>query len=289
MSVAESLLSQRAAPVDMAALEAKVAGSSFYAAMKRMPPRERAAMFAIYAFCRAVDDIADDGVGARADRAIQLDAWRADIEALYAGGEPGQAAFLETAVRDFHLQKPDFLAIIDGMAMDVAEDIVAPDDAVLDLYCDRVASAVGRLSVKVFGMDDGPGTALARHLGQALQLTNILRDIDEDAAIGRFYISRQALETAGMAVSDPLTLAADPRLDTACRYIAAKAKAHYAAADQVMAARPQGQLLAPRLMEAVYSRILERMQAKGWAPPRQRVSLSTLEKLWVVLRCSLRS
>jgi squalene synthase HpnD len=289
MSLAEPLTATRAAPVDMAALEAKVAGSSFYAAMKRMPPHERAAMFAIYAFCRAVDDIADDGVGARADRAVQLDAWRADIEALFAGGELGQAAFLETAVRDFHLQKADFLAIIDGMAMDVAEDIVAPDDAMLDLYCDRVASAVGRLSVKVFGMDEEPGIALARHLGQALQLTNILRDIDEDATIGRFYISRQALGAAGMATSDPLTLAADPRLDVACRYIAAKAKAHYAAADQVMAARPKGQLLAPRLMEAVYSRILERMQAKSWAPPRRRVSLSTLEKLWVVLRCSLRS
>jgi phytoene/squalene synthetase len=236
MSLAEALPSQRAAPIDMAALEAKVAGSSFYAAMKRMPPHERAAMFAIYAFCRAVDDIADDGIGARADRALQLDAWRADIEALYADRDPGQAAFLETAVREFQLEKADFLAIIDGMAMDVAEDIIAPDDDALDLYCDRVASAVGRLSVKVFGMDEQPGIALARHLGQALQLTNILRDIDEDAAIGRFYISRQALDAAGMTVSDPLTLAADPRLDTACRYIAAKAQAHYAAADQVMAA-----------------------------------------------------
>jgi squalene synthase HpnD len=289
MSLTEPQAPSRATPVDMAALEAKVAGSSFYAAMKRMPPPERAGMFAIYAFCRAVDDIADDGQGARADRAVQLNAWRADIEALYAGGDPGQAAFLATAVRDFQLEKADFLAIIDGMAMDVAQDIVAPSDDELDLYCDRVASAVGRLSVKVFGMDEAPGLALARHLGQALQLTNILRDIDEDAEIGRFYISRQALDAAGMAVSDPLTLAADPRLDKACRYIAARAKAHYAEADKVMAARPKGQLLAPRLMEAVYSRILERMLAKGWTPPRQRVSLSTLEKLWVVLRCSLRS
>ncbi len=90
----------------MAALEAKVAGSSFYAAMKRMPPHERAAMFAIYAFCRAVDDIADDGQGARADRARQLDAWRADIDALYAGQDAGQAAFLDAeAVRDFGLRK----------------------------------------------------------------------------------------------------------------------------------------------------------------------------------------
>ena len=273
----------------MTALEAKVAGSSFYAAMKRMPPHERAAMFAIYGFCRAVDDIADDGQGARSDRAVELDRWRADIDALYAGRNPGQAAYLADAVQSFHLEKADFLAVIDGMAMDVARDILAPDDAELDLYCDRVASAVGRLSVKVFGMEAEAGAALARHLGQALQLTNILRDIDEDAAIGRFYISREALAVAGIEAADPVLLAGDPRLDVACRYIAAKAKAHYAAADQVLAARPKGQLLAPRLMEAVYSRILQRMETQGWAAPRRRVSLSTLEKLWVVLRCSLRS
>ena len=289
MSISEDAPAVATAAIDMAALEAKVSGSSFYAAMKRMPVHERAAMFAIYGFCRAVDDIADDGQGDRVDRAAQLEAWRADIDALYAGRDPGQAAFLMDAVQSFHLEKEDFLAVIDGMAMDVAQDIVAPDDAELDLYCDRVASAVGRLSVRVFGMEEGPGAALARHLGQALQLTNILRDIDEDAAIGRFYISREALDAAGMSAADPIPMAADPRLDAACRYIAAKAKAHYAAADQVMAAHPKGQLLAPRLMEAVYSRILQRMEAQGWAPPRRRVSLSTLEKLWVVLRCSLRS
>ena len=88
----------------------------------------------------------------------------------------------------------DFLTVLDGMDMDVAEDIVAPDLATLDLYCDRVASAVGRLSIKVFGMEEGPGFELAHHLGRALQLTNILRDIDEDAAIGRLYLPREYLE-----------------------------------------------------------------------------------------------
>ncbi len=272
---------------DFAALEAKVAGSNFYAAMKIMPPKHRAGMFAIYAFCRAVDDIADDQSGARPERAAALDQWRADLDALYAGGDPGQAAFLQEVVREFALEKADFIAVIDGMAMDVAGDIVAPDAATLDLYCDRVASAVGRLSVKVFGMEEGPGIALSHHLGRALQLTNILRDFDEDAAIGRLYVSSDALEAAGISVSDPQTVVADPRIDIAARVLAAEARAHYAAADRVMKTASQGQLRTPRLMREAYGRILERMMTVGWAPPRHRVSLSKAEKLWVLARYGL--
>jgi phytoene synthase len=272
---------------DFAALEAKVAGSNFYAAMKIMPPKARAGMFAIYAFCRAVDDIADDQSGARPERAAALDRWRLDLDALYAGGDPGQAAFLRDAVRGFALEKADFIAVIDGMAMDVAGDIVAPDAATLDLYCDRVASAVGRLSVKVFGMEDRAGIALSHHLGRALQLTNILRDFDEDAAIGRLYVSRDALAAAGIPVSDPATVVADPRIDIAARILAAEARAHYAAADRVMKTASQGQLRTPRLMREAYGRILERMMTVGWAPPRHRVSLSKAEKLWVLARYGL--
>jgi squalene synthase HpnD len=272
---------------DMAALEAKVAKSSFYAAMKMMPPQERAGMFAIYAFCRAVDDIADDQQGERAGRAAALDGWRRDLDSLYAGGEPGQAAFLVEAVHGFGLEKADFVAVIDGMAMDVDGDIVAPDAATLDLYCDRVASAVGRLSVKVFGMDHEPGVALAHHLGRALQLTNILRDLDEDAGIGRLYVSRDALAGAGVPVSTPSQVIADPRIDAAARVLAEAARGHYAAADKVMRTARRGQLRAPRLMRAAYGRILDRMQAEGWAAPRRRVSLSKAEKLWVLARYGL--
>jgi phytoene synthase len=274
---------------DMKALEAKVANSSFYAAMKLMPPRGRAGMFAIYAFCRAIDDIADDHEGARSQRAAALDQWRADLDALYAGGDPGQAAFLARPVREFGLKKADFLAVIDGMAMDVAGDIVAPDAATLDLYCDRVASAVGRLSVRVFEMEEAAGVALAHHLGRALQLTNILRDFDEDAGIGRLYVSSDALAAAGVPLSDPATVVADPRIDGAARILAAEAQAHYVAADRVMRAARQGHLRAPRLMRAAYGRILDRMLTVGWTPPRHRVSLSKAEKIWVVLRHGLRA
>ena len=97
----------------------------------------------------------------------------------------------------------DFLAIIDGMDMDVAADIRAPDWATLDLYCDRVASAVGRLSTRIFGLEARDGEPLAEHLGRALQLTNILRDLDEDRELGRLYLPREALDKAGIGDSDP--------------------------------------------------------------------------------------
>ena len=271
----------------MAALEAKVAKSSFYAAMKMMPPKGRAGMFAIYAFCRAVDDIADDQQGSRPERAAALDQWRADLDALYAGGEPGQAAFLVEPVRDFDLDKADFIAVIDGMAMDVAGDIVAPDAATLDLYCDRVASAVGRLSVRVFGMERQQGIALSHHLGRALQLTNILRDFDEDAGIGRLYVSSDALAVAGIPLSDPAAMISDPRIDAAARVLAQEARGHYAAADRIMSASRQGSIKAPRLMRAAYGRILEHMLVQGWSPPRVRVGLSKAEKIWVLLRYGL--
>ena len=274
------------APVDMEALWAKVRHSSFYAAMKTMPPKEREAMFAIYAFCRAVDDIADDQQGDRAGRTAALDAWRRDLDRLYTGADVGLAAFLKKPVRDFDLERADLEAIIDGMQMDVDADIVAPDHATLDLYCDRVASAVGRLSVKVFGMERQPGIDLAYHLGRALQLTNILRDLDEDAGIGRLYVSSDALAIAGLPVSDPATVVADPRIDVAARQLAAEANQHYEAAERVMRSA-KGQLKAPRLMGAAYGRILKHMLVQGWKPPRRRVSLTKGEKLWVLVRYGL--
>ena len=271
---------------DIAALEAKVRKSSFYAAMKTMPPKEKAGMFAIYAFCRAVDDIADDQQGSRAEREAALNAWRKDLANLYSGKDPGQAAFLVQPVKDFDLEIADFLAIVDGMQMDVDADIVAPDHATLDLYCDRVASAVGRLSVKVFGMERQPGIDLSHHLGRALQLTNILRDIDEDAGIGRLYLSRDVLAKAGVPIADPHAVIAEPGIDAAAQLIAAEALQHYQAADRVMRTA-KGQLKAPRLMRAAYGRILERMQQVVWKPPRHRVSLSKGEKLWVLVRYGL--
>jgi phytoene synthase len=266
------------------AVRKKASGSSFYTAMRLMPKDEREAMFAIYAFCRKVDDIADDGIGTRPERHARLDAWRADLDALYAGAPPPAAAFLAPAVAHYGLRKEDFRTILDGMDMDVAEDIVAPDLATLDLYCERVASAVGRLSIKVFGMEEVPGFKLAHHLGRALQLTNILRDIDEDADIGRLYLPREYLFAAGFKSLDPKMVVSDARVDIACRRLAALAHEHYDKSQNVLAEKPKGRIVTPWLMGAVYSEILKRTEQAGFAPPRARVSLGKGKLLLLVLR-----
>ncbi len=133
-------------------------GSSFYAAMRILPRAQREAMFQIYSFCRQVDDIADSD-GPRDARLAALQQWRDDIDALYQGHPPARLRDYEASVKSFGLRREDFLAIVDGMEMDVPQDIRAPDMATLDLYCDRVASAVGRLSVRVFGLPEQDGIA----------------------------------------------------------------------------------------------------------------------------------
>jgi phytoene synthase len=240
-------------------------------------------MFAIYAFCRAVDDIADDGMGKREERRAALGAWRADLESLYAGGAPGCAAFLAHAVKRYGLRKQDFLAVIDGMEMDVEEDIRAPSLEMLDLYCERVASAVGRLSIKVFGIGEKPGFALAHHLGHALQLTNILRDLDADARVGRVYLPREYCADACLVVREPKRTVADPAVDSVCRRVAQLAHNHFQEATRILRARPKGRLRAPKLMAAVYAEILHEMEKQGWAPPRRRVSLSKARLAAIVL------
>ena len=279
MSKSESLPASQ-----IAAVKKKASGSSFYLAMRLMPRKERDAMFAIYAFCRRVDDIADDGLGTRPERHEKLEAWRYDLDALYGGQSPARVNFLAPAVAQFGLRKEDFFTILDGMDMDVTEDIVAPDLPTLDLYCERVASAVGRLSIKVFGMDEGPGFKLAHHLGRALQLTNILRDIDEDADIGRLYLPREYLFAAGFKSLDPKMVVSDPRVDGVCRAVAAMAHAHYDKAAAILAKKPKGRIATPRLMGAVYGEILKATEAAGFAPPRHRVSLSRGKLLSLLLR-----
>ena len=256
--------------------------------MRLLPPAERAAMFAIYAFCRVVDDVADEPGPTPDERRAELDRWRADVAGLFAGSPAPRIAYLDEHVRRFGLKQADFLAIVDGMEMDVGAPIIAPDYATLDLYCDRVASAVGRLSVKIFGMPDGPGETLAYHLGRALQLTNILRDLDEDAEMGRLYLPFEALAIAGIvAPYDPVAVVNDPRIDAACRWVAGKAHEQYALADAVLKSRPPGRIRSPRLMREVYQQILRETEAVGWAPPRRRVSLGKARLIWIVLRHGL--
>jgi len=262
----------------------RASGSSFYAAMRIMPPPQRKAMFEIYSFCRAVDDVADDH-GPPEPRLRELARWRADINALYDGGiaAPTVSGLVEP-IRDFGLQRDDFLAVIDGMEMDARSDIRAPDLETLDLYCDRVASAVGRLSVKVFGMENADGLALAHDLGRALQLTNILRDLDEDAAMGRLYLARDWLEDAGITTPDPPTVMQHPNLEKACQPALERIERHFRKADAVMNRYPRRVVRTPRLMAEAYKLILQQLRARGWSPPRARVRISRPLLVWLLLR-----
>ena len=263
--------------------ETAASGSSFYAAMRILPRAQREAMLLIYSFCRQVDDIADSN-GPREERMAALQQWRDDIDALYRGDPPPRLKDYVASVKSFGLQRDDFLAIVDGMEMDVPQDIRAPDMATLDLYCDRVASAVGRLSVRIFGLPEEDGILLAHHLGRALQLTNILRDVDEDAGLGRLYLPREMLLHAGITSDDPERVIAERNLPKVCLPLAERAKKHFEKADEIMKRNSRRAVRAPRIMSKYYHAILDVLIARGFAAPRASVQVGKMQKIGILLR-----
>lgn len=249
-------------------------GTSFFWGMRMLPPERRRAMYAVYAFCRAVDDIVDEP-GDPAEQQARLDAWRSELDRLYAGQTPGDpiAQALLPAIRRFELPKVEFLAVIAGMEMDLDRRNVAPALADLQLYCRRVAGAVGLLSIRCFGADEPEAAELAVVLGEALQLTNILRDLGEDAAAGRLYLPAELLDRHGIAARQPETVLDDPRLPAVCRELASLARGRYAEA-RFLFARCDGRRLRPvTLMIAAYEPLLDCLEATGWRDPRRRVSV----------------
>lgn len=271
---------------DLDSVEAIVrrAGTSFYRGMRILPPDRRAAMYGIYAFCRIVDDIADEP-GPLAAKTPRLDAWRARIGGVMRGeADDPVTRVLAAAVPRFGLREADFAAVIDGMAMDAGEPVVAPDLATLDLYCDRVAAAVGRLSVRAFGDSSADADRVAHALGRALQLTNILRDVAEDAAQGRLYLPREWLTEAGVPL-DPAQAAAHPNLPRVKARVAAEARAQFAAARAAMRVCDRRAMKPARLMGATYAALLARVEALGGAPGPAR--LPKWRKLWIALRYGL--
>jgi presqualene diphosphate synthase len=253
---------------DIIRARVQAAGTSFYWAMRILPPTRRDAMFAIYAFCREVDDIADSDAPATAKR-VELIGWREEIDAIYAGRPShliGRA--LATAVTEYHLRREDFLAMIDGMEMDAAADIRAPSLAELDLYCARVASAVGHLSVRIFGDASPAADRVAASLGRALQLTNILRDIAEDAARGRLYLPRELRAAHGIA----------------CRDLARIAARHYDDADAALAQCARRAMRPAAIMKAIYRATFDRLVAADWRDLDRPVRIPTPLKLWLALR-----
>jgi squalene synthase HpnD len=265
----------------------EAAKTSFYWAMRLLPRERRYGMYAIYAFCREVDDIADD------ERPVEhklaaLASWREEIDALYSG-RPRHivARALRDPVEHYQLRREDFLDVIDGMEMDARENLRAPDLATLDLYCSRVASAVGHLSVHVFGDQGEAAHSVADSLGRALQLTNILRDLDEDAGRGRLYLPREILDRHGIAISDPAAVLRHPALPAACRDLAAMAETRFAEADCAMRRCSRRAMRPAAVMAAIYRATLSALLRSEWRKPTHRVSVSKLLKLWLGLRHGL--
>ncbi len=262
------------------------AGSSFYRGMRVLPRDRRHAMYAIYAFCRIVDDIADEG-GTLAEKLCGLATWRAHVADLYRGKAFDPVTrVLADAVARFGLREEDFAAIIDGMRMDADAAIVAPDLSTLDLYCDRVAAAVGRLSVRAFGDASAEADKVAWSLGRALQLTNILRDIKEDADRGRLYLPAEYLDQASVP-HDPVAALASPALPAVCARLASDARRHFNNARHSMAKCDHKAMKPARLMGETYAAILTSLEQSGWRDPSNRIRLPLSRKLWLLLRYGL--
>lgn len=255
-------------------------GSSFRLGMRTLPPARRRAIYAVYAFCRIIDDIADEP-GDLDLRQTRLDGWRTEIDRLYRDApstEPLSPA-LRSAIRTYHLPRSEFEALIDGMETDLQGRNIAPSMAELTLYCRRVAGAVGLLSVRCFGAEEPEADAMALALGDALQLTNILRDLGEDAADGRLYLPAELLDRHGIATRDPDAALDDPNLPAVCRDLAATARQRYGEAQALMA-RCDGRTMRPAvLMMAGYEALLGELERADWRAPRRRVSLSPWRRL----------
>jgi phytoene synthase len=278
------------ADIDQVRAKVQAAGSSFYWAMRFMPQREREALFAIYAFCREVDDIAD-GPLSREGKIVALDRWRQSIDLMFEG-RPSDAItrVLAEAIHPFGLRRKDFTAVIQGMEMDARGPVVAPSLEELDFYCDCVASAVGRLCVQVFGEADA-GQTVADQLGRALQLTNILRDVEEDAALGRLYLPREILVDKGLADLPPALVVRSERLPHAMAAVGAMAENAFAAAELSLAKCDRTKMRPAVVMMMVYRRQLERLRTNGWKPLPPRTGLARagakIEKLLIALHYGL--
>ncbi len=263
-------------------------GSSFYWAMRLLRGRRRRAMYAIYAFCREVDDVAD-GDAPDGEKKRRLESWRAEIEEIYGGGRPTEPAAraLCAPVAEFGLKRDDFLAVIDGMTMDIGPTGRAPPLAELELYCRRVAGAVGLLAVRVFGVASPRAEDFALALGTALQLTNILRDLREDAALGRLYLPRELLVEAGIDRLPPQAVLAHPMLPRVCAGLVGRARACFGDAATALADCPVRSLRPAVVMMMSYRRLLDGLERRGWNRLDQRVVLSGPARLWLVLRYGL--
>jgi phytoene synthase len=261
-------------------------GSSFYYSFLFLPPEKRRAITAVYAFCREVDDVVDECRDTSVARA-KLAWWREEVGRVFAG-EPQHPVGLALlpAVRDFGLVQEYFQEIIDGMEMDLDQVSYASFNE-LALYCYRVASVVGLLSAEIFGYQDRRTLKYAHDLGMAFQLTNILRDVREDALRGRIYLPVDEMAAHGVSIEDLRKGELTDNLRALLQHQAKRARHYY---EQAFAKLPEQDRFAQRsglIMAAVYLTLLDRIEAEFPVLSR-RVRLSPWRKLWIAWRTARR-
>lgn len=261
-------------PADAPLVAARVAraGSSFARGMKALRGERRRALWGVYAFCRAVDDIADGAMPEEEKRRFLAD-WRGKL------ARPDCVLSRELAfARDaFGVPTAECEAMIAGMETDAADRLRLPDEAALDLYCRQVAGSVGAMAVRIFGAPEAEAWGL--RLGHTFQLTNILRDVDEDALRDRVYIPLSLLREAGIEDGPAAQIVAAPGFAAICARLAEQARQGFARAQAEMPQYDASALLPAKVMMWGYERLFQRLLARGWSGPRPRPRLTGGEKL----------
>lgn len=267
-------------PDEYCADRAAKSGSSFYYSFRFLPPPRRRAITALYAFCREVDDVVDE-TGDPAIARTKLDWWRAQLDTIWVGAPAHPVArALVPVVRDYPLDRAHFHGVVDGMQMDLDWNRY-PDFATLEVYCHRVAGLVGLLSAEIFGVTQPETRTFARKLGIALQLTNILRDVGEDARRNRVYVPLDELAAAGVSVDDLIVFRQTDAVTALLAQQADRARRWY---DDAMAVLPAADRRAQRpslVMGAIYRALLDEVHGEGAGVLARRVSLTPIRKLWI--------
>jgi len=264
-------------------------GSSFYTAFRLLPPERRAALDAVYAFCRFVDDVADDD--AERDPAALLARWRTELDAVFAGtARHPIGVALADAVRRFDLPREPFAELIAGVEMDLTRRRYATFEE-LYRYCYRVASTVGLLCVAIFGHANRSARDYAVDLGIAFQLTNILRDVGEDARRGRIYLPLDDLAQFGCPEEALLRAQWTPAVGALLAFECGRARAYYLRARAALAPEDRRPLAPAEAMRLIYERLLQRIESRRFDVFGARVTLPRYEKLGLALaawgRCHL--
>lgn len=258
-------------------------GSSFYYSFLFLPTEQRRAIMALYAFCREVDDIVDECDDSQVAQA-KLSWWRQEIARLYAGDpqHPVTRA-LQTPIARYSLPQEQFQEILDGMAMDLTQTRYTSFKE-LALYCYRVAAVVGVMAAAIFGYEDRRTLKCAHDLGMAFQLTNILRDVGEDAARGRIYLPSDELARFGVSSDDIMARRMTGGMRALLQFQAERARGYYEKAFAQLPASDRYRQRSGLIMAAIYLSTLDAIVQQGYPVLRRRVRLSRWRKLWIAWR-----